>query len=767
MAIAPAAIWFYANLVLLNLPVNNWATQVIVAISVTLNLGSTFASLIGLEPKRTAIRTLLATAFGLTLIMLFALLLSLTGPLLGALRPLDTGIVKPATLILLGFTTLIVLVFEKDAFEWLVGSIIPAEVNGIILLIPLPFLAAIGAFQLNEGDTNAISLYAMVLISTTLIGCCIYVLLKSKHLNRNPLVINLVSSCTLALFWSTSLRGEGLFGWDIQKEYAVASQTIGRGIFSLPETEDAYGAMASLTALPAFMHSLTGMAAIDILRWLFPLALTVACAGIIATIGELYGDASAIVSFTLLVIATSALARQFPAIGRQEIALMLFAGCICLIAGRMDSVKARQVGLVVLGAGLSFTHYTTAYVTAFLLLVALVIRYSFNFRIRSRKDYTITAPVVGLIIVFIFGWNGIITRPATELQEAADTISSNGLLILDNRQENPIVSWIYGPAARQVPVVEYEKALIESRPKTMAWLNYDRGADSLALKDSFPTVNKGPLEKLSGVWAGIFTLFGQLMIAAVVSLVLVALVSMWRRKNFVRLEVFALAAGAVLFAASLRLSSSLASMYNPERAAVQAGFIFAFVVAAGIHFVTSGSGKAVSNLSNGSQKKISSEIRTLTRKYVGMVVLVGWSFVNVTATLGLQPLIFRGNLHASYSNEGEDVERFRTSSTELATAGWLDANFDSGTLVYADRYGQLVLMSVKSPNGFRFIAEGNPKAVDIGGLVYASRTNIVSKRARGCVARQCATWQFPREFYESTRPIIFATEETRVYGRTN
>lgn len=766
-AVSPAAIWFYANFILVNLPSDNWAIQGILAISVTLNLGSNIAALIGLEPNRTAIRTLLATAFGLTLIMLFALLISLIGPALGTLRPLDTNVVQPATLILMGTTTSVLLIVEKDSFEWLTGSIIPGEVYGFVLLIPLPLLSAFGALQLNVSNSNSISLITMALISVTLIGCCVYGLLKSNGLKQTPLATYLVSASTLALFWSTSLRGAGLFGWDIQKEFAVASETILRGIFIIPESEDAYAAMASLTALPAFMHSLTGMAAIDILRWLFPLALTVACAGTLAAIGELYGDGVANVSFIILVVATSALARQFPAIGRQEIAIMLFAGCICLIAGKAGTARARQIGLVVLGLGLSITHYTTAYITAFLLLVALVVRYCFNFKIRSKQDFTITAPVVGLIIVLIFGWNGVITRPATELQRVADTVSSSGLLILDNKQENPLVSWIYGPSARQVSVSEYESALVASRPEIMPWLNHDPRADSLNLSQSSPSAIKGPLENLSGAWSGLVTLLGQVMIVLIPALVSIALASKWRRRNLINFEILALGAGAVLFASALRLSSTLAGLYNPERAAIQMGFVFAFVVAAGIRFYFSANGTVADYLSTNLEREPSNKPRYSRPKKVAIVTLAGWSLVTVTATLGLQPFLFRGYPHASYSNEGEDAERFKISKTEKSTADWLAENFDEETLVYADRYGQLVLMSSQSQNEFRFIAEGNPKAVDMGGLVYASRANILGDRARGCVSRKCATWQFPKEFYGDTRPIIFSTEETRVYGRTN
>lgn len=766
--LAPSSIWFYLNLALINSSVSNWATQAILAISVILNIGSAISELFGLKPTRTPIRTLLASSFGICVIMFYALALSFVGPALGVTRPLDSVTVKPVTEVLLFVITILVLSLKGDSYRWLSASLARSEVLGFLLLIPLPLAAVVGAFQLNQTNNNLISFYTMIAISITIFSCCIFGLLKSKNFKQTPLVIGLIGSSALALFWSTSLRGAGLFGWDVQKEYAVATQTIANGIFSLPKDADAYASMASLTAFPAYLHSLTGMTAMDITRWLFPLAIAIACAGIVAAIGEIYGDGPAVVSFTLLVIATASMARQFPAIGRQELALMLFAALVYLVAGKTEGIRPKQVGMTVLGAGIGITHYTTAYVTVFFLVLALLVRYIFNHRIKAKKVFAITAPVVGLIVIFVVGWNAVITRPASELIADTSTTSSSGLQFLDNGQKNPLMAWIVGTSATHVPVKTYEEALFIRRDETMPWLKYDHRADSQILQDSNPTENIGSLAKFTGVWSGIVILLRQTMNLIAVGLIAATLLNKWRRKTLVHLELFAVALSAVLLVILLRVSSTLALLYNPERGAIQAGFVFAFVLAAGIHYLISGKNSIkefVSKKKARGRRSLSNSRKT-RRTILATLFFAGWITVNIISTLGIQQVLFKGSPQATYANVGEDNERFKISKAELATSSWMKSNFGNDVLVYSDRYGELVLMSVQSMHTFRTLNIIDPKAVDKGGLIYASKTNIVKGRARGCVNNLCSTWIFTKEFYDQTRPVIFATEETRVYGRT-
>ena len=60
----------------------------------------------------------------------------------------------------------------------------------------------------------------------------------------------------LASMWSDSLRGDPLYGFDIATEYQRAQQTITTAVWHPTHSNDAYGAMLSITVLPAELHAL-------------------------------------------------------------------------------------------------------------------------------------------------------------------------------------------------------------------------------------------------------------------------------------------------------------------------------------------------------------------------------------------------------------------------------------------------------------------------------------------------------------------------------
>ena len=86
----------------------------------------------------------------------------------------------------------------------------------------------------------------------------------------DSLLVVIVFAAALAMMWSFSLRGDLVYGFDISSEYYSLNQTVTSGIWHFSHPNDAYGAMLSVTVLPAELHALSGMPALLIFKVVYP-----------------------------------------------------------------------------------------------------------------------------------------------------------------------------------------------------------------------------------------------------------------------------------------------------------------------------------------------------------------------------------------------------------------------------------------------------------------------------------------------------------------
>ena len=75
----------------------------------------------------------------------------------------------------------------------------------------------------------------------------------------------------VAMVWAFSLRGDPLYGFDIATEYQRLQHTVATGVWHTAHPGDAYGAMLSVTVMPAELHALSGMPALLIFKVVYPM----------------------------------------------------------------------------------------------------------------------------------------------------------------------------------------------------------------------------------------------------------------------------------------------------------------------------------------------------------------------------------------------------------------------------------------------------------------------------------------------------------------
>ena len=135
------------------------------------------------------------------------------------------------------------------------------------------------------------------------------------------------------MMWSFSLRGDLVYGFDISSEYYSLNQTVTSGVWHVSHPNDAYGAMLSLTVLPAELHALSGMPALLIFKVVYPVIGALFPVAVFCLARRVLTGRWAFMAAALVVMQQTFF-QQLPALARQEVAMMLFAA---LFAAVLDS----------------------------------------------------------------------------------------------------------------------------------------------------------------------------------------------------------------------------------------------------------------------------------------------------------------------------------------------------------------------------------------------------------------------------------------------
>jgi len=198
-------------------------------------------------------------------------------------------------------------------------------------------------------------------------------------------------------------------------------------------------------------------------------------------------------------------------------------------------------------------------------------------------------------------------------------------------------------------------------------------------------------------------------------------------------ELLGMATGALVITALLRLSSSLATLYNPERAALHTGLIFTLLLT----------------------PVLSRRLGNLAKPYLALAL---------ASSLALSTLIIGGDPSTAHSNTGEDPQRFLISAPELASVNFLAKNLPAKALLQTDRYGRVQLATVENGKNFTSNDIVDPSAVDTRAFIYMTKTNTVDGVGRAFLNGVLAIFHYPSSFFEDTRPLLYSTEDTHVFG---
>jgi uncharacterized membrane protein len=671
-----------------------------------------------------------------SIIVLFGsgLAVDLVGPLVGVAAPLRAGpLLVGLEVMCLALLAASVNAPPEVAIPW------PSLARPARLAWPLvlPLVAAAGALRLNSGHGNGVALIAVAALVALLVTAAALAPWLDEILLRVILYAG-----GLAAGWSYSLRGDGVYGFDIATEYQRLQQTVLTGIWHAPHPNDAYGAMLSVTVMPAELHALSGIPGLLVFKVVYPAIYAVFPVAI-------FDLARRVLSLRWAFVAATFTLGQYAfteivSVARQEIALVLF---VALIAAMLDTRMPRrsQWALVaMLSVGMTLSHYSTTYVAITIIGLTIPLQWATSW---FREIPRITGAVATAFVAALAGaviWYVPVTHSDSHLLQVAQTVEAQGFDLLPNRPPGGgfLAAYLQGNTKTTIKAARYQTLIAsyyERHDPFIKALN-DASLPQYALRNS--AVPVPPVEWHLGYSAIGLSLLVIEQLANVLAAVGALLMVVRRKASVITRQVGLLAVVATLLLTAIRFSGTLAVAYGQERAQLQ-GLV---VLAIALCWALQGLGR---------MQKSRQAVAAVAAACLAVIL------VNTTYLVGA---VLGGGTSANLANNGAAFERFYTTAPELAAAGWLGGHVRPGQLVYADEYGQLPLVAVTGAQQ-GLILDLTPQTLHQHAWVYASRVNVINGRAFGLYNNQLATYAFPSGFLDANYDLVYTDGSSEVFHR--
>ena len=714
----------------------SWAARVLLVSLLLVLPGIILLRALRISGSAIAANPVYVPAASLVVLICSGLAVDLIGPRLGVAEPLRA----PSLLVGLEIACAALLACSRKAGDetripW---DEIPRP-GRLAWPVLLSLFGVAGALRLNAGHGNQVAALAILVV----IGVLGVVLLIASAIDDALLVV-VVYASSLSMLWSFSLRGDLVYGFDIQSEYYALQQTVAAGIWHVYHPGDAYGAMLSLTVLPTELHALTGMPALLIFKVVYPMIGALFPVAVFGIARRYLAGRWAFLA-AVFVVMQQTFFQEYPALARQEIATALFATVIAaLLEVNTTATRRSQWAFIsLLSAAMVTSHYSTDYMTIILLSVALVVQFFFSW---FRAVPHVNGSLIVALCVCLGGavvWYGMLTHSTSNVSQFLSIASTKGLDILPNRSGNLISSYLKGEQSAVLSVSEYQKYIAEYSAVHMPYVRPlpNAAQSQYALQSAVDPVPASTWPLGSSVFNLLSLLVQQLMnLLAGIGALMLSL-SKKAPMKVRQLGMITLAGMFILLLA--RFSGTFAAEYNPQRSFLQ----MLIVLAPAICWPLTGLGRW-----------------KIARTVVLAGCLVGvMGFMVVSSTLE-NTLLGGGIADANLANQYDDYQEFVVSTQEIASATWLNNAAPVGQIIYADYYGQLRLTTVAN-NRPAIFDDITPETIDANSWVYEDRTNVMDGIVRSNTGAYFETYAFPKLFLDENFDTVYTNGTSEVFHR--
>ena len=726
-------------------------------VTILLIPGATVMSILRTRPAKVEGRVVLAVCLSMMVVMVVGGAASLLGPHFGVARPLDPATQSVLWAVIALGTLVSGAVSHRDPVTWIFHGTRSPRLIGVLTSSLLVLIAILGVAELNHTGDVHLAVFGTVLDAGVLLAG---IAGGWRRESKWPLS-TLLYGASLALLLAISLRGGHLYGSDVQQEFGVASRTIRAGVWRIPANHDPYASMLSLTVLPAVLRSVTKLHLLAFFELVVPAIMALLPVAIFTSARSVPrwvtsgrtaprpGLALAVV--TGVIVSSVAFSSDLVSITRQAMATTILAALVMVLLDRSMSKRSSQVIIGLLIVAISFTHYTTSYLLAAILLSAwcvslfwergwLLIQRS---EIERHRKSVHSRRILNGVLVFVagaaaFGWNLGITRNSA-LSAPAGAVAKNG------------VGFGVATVSGELAPRQLERLLVSELSKSARYIVPVPGSNLVHLASADVPSTKGIIPSLVGSWTrvnfeateGLWVILGMALLYGIFRL--------GRRRSYAySSDLIGLGVTGLLLGGLLRWSGTLSSFYDPDRAAIITAMLLATPAT-----------MLLDDLVSRSTSTTKSKETWINRVSLGLIA--AYVAVLVVGATGLGEVLVGGQAPGSLSASDLNVDNFTVSTPELATAAWLRSRVTYPNIVQADLHGQLVLLS--EPGNYDLVDEIMPPEVDRGAYIYLSQVNLEDKfsQADADGGSFSTTYRSNVRFFNQKFYVVYSTGVTRVY----
>ena len=557
-----------------------------------------------------------------------------------------------------------------------------------------------------------------------------------------------IYAISLSLVLGSTFRGTGGFwGYDINAEFGIATKILHQGYWLPPHTSSAYESMLSITVLPVVLSLMTKLSLTTLFKLFFPLVLAAMPAVFYSICRKYVSRFISIIVVGTLIIGSISYIPQLPALARQTIGLSFFSALILLPFEKRWSKRERTVVGLMMAAGMAVSHYSTAYIASFFFGFTLVMTgYSYLLSSRRRRmGGTVFTPSFCLSVILITViWNGLVTNSLQDVKPVLNAASSQGLNILPNSSGSFINRWLSGTVITSKATPEELKAYDLELNKKFKVTPFKDGQDYKIEPVTIPTPKPIFGNHFARTISNMLVIGRSLFqLVAILGLYLLAR-RFYRRKKFNQdrllyatsipmLDVIGLGIASVILGLVVRVSSTLAPFYNPERAAIQIALVLIIPSAIGLQHL----------LLRGNISQLFFAVPTV---FFFIIILLTSSSLDGYLTGGDVTRI--SEAQTKYSP-------FIISNSERYASEWVSKNLPYPDFIQTDSRGFLALLQNQRTAR---LANLDPYSLSSRSYIYAANSNI-----NGKIARSRLVYPFPFDFINAHYDVIYSSDRSRIY----
>lgn len=734
LAIADICIW-------LAHATNAWPYKVILFASLCLLPGAALLRAMRISIEDRTLSLLYSFGLSLLTIMLSGLAANQLLPAAGVGRPLDFwgafgawNCAALAIIIIGRFTN------RQTLHLPILSRSHPSAYIAFFLSAPLPFLAVLGAFQLNNGG-------GPVLASITLgYGA---ILIAGLFILRRYLSDAMLAWCMfilgLSVLLMTSLRGWDIVGHDIAREFRVYSLTNLYGRWDISLFRDPYNACLSITILPQMLGNILHVSGITVFKLLLQIIFA-ACPAVLFVLLRRYVSPLGALTGCLLFVCYPTFITDSAMLTRQGIAYFFFALAIVVLSNKTQHRRYKLL-FVLCSLGAVLSHYSTAYMFVGLFALAVIIKMAVTWHtgyrpwpFHSRWQPTVLSPLfAGLLLLMTFGWYARITETSGGLSKtvASSITSIPRLFSDDNKSTDVSAALLFSHKKTQLDL--YNSYLLKTEQARAG------GVVDLPVltSDTMPLTPLGKKAYTAGIHPSIITTIRQnfakvLQIMAVAGVALVAILLF--RKHPARLSAdFVYLNIASLALLSLMVLLPVLSVNYGILRAFQQALIFLVI--------------PITMLLAWLSRPLLSWIRTGAAAASAVLLFLLFT--------GLFAQMLGGNSPSfSLNNSGLYYGLYYTPQADRTSFDWIKSHVSAKSDVRAANFNRALM---RDPN-YPFSQNGIlPSQVKPNSLVYLDPLQVERQRLYTYYDSSPLLMTFPVEYYDLAKDRIYSTSSTRVY----